>query len=83
MIGKLRIAALSAAACLSARAFPADVNRPATPKHQLSACMTRQMAASRTISYNQATAVCKAQLKAKSPTMAATEQGKPGSGLSR
>jgi hypothetical protein len=74
---------LIGAAGMSMQAMAADPNRPVSPRRQLSACMSKQMAASRTISYNQATAVCKAQLKAKAPTLASSIQSKPASGLSR
>lgn len=58
------------------------VNRPPSPRRLLVACMSKQMAASRTISYNEATALCKARLKAGEAALASTAQLKPaGSGL--
>jgi hypothetical protein len=59
------------------QALAADLTRPVSPRRQLTICMNKQMSASRTISYNEATAVCKAQLKAKTPTLASSIQ--PGS----
>lgn len=68
---------------LSLQALALDANRPVPPRRQLTACMSRQMSASRTISYNQATAVCKAQLKAKAPTLASSIPPKQASGLAK
>jgi len=68
---------------LCMQAMAADPNRPVSPRRQLAVCMNKQMSASRSISYNQATAVCKAQLKAKEPTLASSIQSKPASGLSK
>jgi hypothetical protein len=74
---------LLGAAGMSMQASAVDPNRQVSARRQLSICMNKQMAASRTISYNQATAVCKAQLKAKEPALASSVQSKPASGLSR
>jgi hypothetical protein len=68
---------------MSMQAMAADPNRALSQRRQLAACMNRQMAASRTISYNQATTVCKERLKVKAPTLASSVQAKPASGLSR
>ncbi len=72
MIRRGTLLALIGAAGLSIQAVAVDLNRPVSPRRQLTVCMNRQMSASRTISYNQATAVCKAQLKAKAPTLASS-----------
>jgi hypothetical protein len=74
---------LIGAAGISIQAMAADLNRPVSPRRQLTMCMNKQMSASKTISYNEATAVCKAQLKAKTPTLASSIQSKPASGLSK
>jgi hypothetical protein len=60
-----------------------DPNRPVSPRRQLAACMNKQMSASRTISYNQATAVCKAQLKPKAAALASSIQPKQAGGLTK
>jgi hypothetical protein len=73
---------LIAAAGMSMQAMAIDPSRPVSARRQLAACMNREMAASRTISYNQATAVCK--LKVKAPSLASSVPTKPaGGGLSR
>jgi len=50
---------------------------PLTHRQQLNACMTKAMLASRTLSYNQANKLCKAQLQAAVATMAANRPTKP------
>jgi hypothetical protein len=70
--------ALIGAAATGLQAMAVDLNRPVPPRRQLAVCMNKQMSASRTISYNEATAVCKAQLKAKTPTLAASVQPTAG-----
>jgi len=78
-----RIAVLMSIASVSAQAIAADIaGRPPSPKRLLIACMTKKMSASRTISYNEATKVCQAQLKTQSATLASSTV-KPMSGLSR
>jgi hypothetical protein len=47
-----------------------STNRPLSPRHQLVACMTRQMTVNRTLSYNDASKMCKAQLKSSSAALA-------------
>jgi hypothetical protein len=76
--------ALIGAVGVGIHAMAVDLSRPVSPRRQLTVCMNKQMSASRTISYNEATAVCKAQLKAKAPALAAA-QPKPtgGSGLAK
>jgi hypothetical protein len=81
MIRSGTLFALIGAAGISIQAMAVDLNRPVSPRRQLTVCMNRQMSASRTISYNEATAVCKAQLKAKAPTLASSIQPKQASGL--
>ncbi len=73
---------LIGAAGVSMQAMAVDPNRPVSPRRQLAICMNKQMSASRTISYNEATAVCKAQLKVKAPTLASSI-ARPASGLSK
>jgi hypothetical protein len=80
----LRLAVMLGVASLSAQSLAVDSSsRPASPRHQLMLCMTKQMSASRTISYNEATKVCKAQLKSQSAALAASGGGKSAGGLSR
>ncbi len=56
----------------------------ASPRRQLNACMNKQMAASRTLSYNAATALCKARLKGGDATVAsATPNPKNAGALGR
>jgi hypothetical protein len=83
MIRAGTLIALIGAAGVATQAMAVDPNRPVSPRRQLMVCMNKQMSASRTISYNEATAVCKAQLKAKAPTLASSIQSKPASGLSK
>jgi hypothetical protein len=83
MIRRGTLLALIGAAGVSIQAVAVDLNRPVSPRRQLTACMNRQMSANRTISYNQATAVCKAQLKAKAPALASSIQPKQASGLAK
>ena len=81
MIRRGTLLVLIGAAGISSQAVAVDQYRPVSPRRQLTVCMNRQMSASRTISYNQATAVCKAELKAKAPTLASSIQPKQASGL--
>jgi hypothetical protein len=83
MIRRGTLLVLIGAAGVSIQAVAVDQNRPVPPRRQLTVCMNRQMSASRTISYNQATAVCKAQLKAKAPTLASSIQPKQAAGLAK
>jgi hypothetical protein len=83
MIRRGALFALIGACGVSIQAVAADLNRPVSPRRELTLCMNRQMSASRTISYNQATAVCKAQLKAKAPALASSVQPKQASGLAK
>ncbi|MDP9065858.1 MAG: hypothetical protein M3O06_08355 [Pseudomonadota bacterium] len=48
----------------------------ASPRHQLLTCMTREMAASKSISYNEASRLCKTQLKRQSVALASAIDGK-------
>jgi hypothetical protein len=83
MIRRGTLFSLIGACAVSIQAVAVDLNRPVSPRRQLTVCMNRQMSASRTISYNQATAVCKAQLKPKAPTLASSIQPKQASGLAK
>jgi hypothetical protein len=83
MICSRTLFALIGTAGISIQAMAVDLNRPVSPRRLLTVCMNKQMSASRTISYNQATAVCKAQLKAKAPALASVIQPKQGSGLAK
>ena len=81
----VRFIVLAVGPCIGLQAIAAQSpsGRPISPRHQLVACMTRQMSASRTISYIEATTVCKAQLKTKAPTLAATAPDKPTTAMGR
>ena len=81
MIRRRTLFSLIGACAVSLQALAVDLNRPVSPRRQLTVCMNRQMSASRTISYNQATAVCKAQLKAKAPALASSIQPQQASEL--
>ena len=83
MIRRGTLFALVGAVGMTFQAMAADLNRPVSPRRQLAVCMNKQMSASRTISYNQATAVCKAQLKPKAPALASSIQPKQGGGLAK
>jgi hypothetical protein len=83
MIRSGTLLALIGAAGVGIQALAVDLKLPVSPRRQLAVCMNKQMSASRTISYNEATAVCKAQLKAKAPTLASSIQSKPTSGLAK
>ncbi len=75
---RVRMMMLLGGACLAGQALSLETGpRPPSARRLLVACMTRQMAASRTISYNEATALCKAQLKAKEPAPALASSGQP------
>jgi hypothetical protein len=65
---------LSGSAALAA---PAP-SQAALNKKQLIGCMTKQMSASRSISYNEATKVCKDLIKAQGDTLIASNATKPG-----
>jgi hypothetical protein len=79
----LRMLVASGAAFVSAQAIGNAMGHPLSPRHQLTACMTKQMSASKTISYNDASKLCKQQLQAQTPTLASTVVSKPASGLGR
>jgi hypothetical protein len=83
MIRTGTLLALIGTAGVSIQVLAADLSRPVAPRRQLAVCMNKQMSASRTISYNEATAVCKAQLKAKAPALASSIEPKPTSGLAK
>jgi hypothetical protein len=53
-----------------ATAATASNTRSLSPRQQLNACMTKAMTASRTLSYNDASKMCKAQLKPNPPALA-------------
>jgi hypothetical protein len=78
-----RLFALIGVATLSTQAMAVDLNRPPSPRRLLTICMNKQMSASRTMSYNQAPAVCKAQLKAKGPDLASSTPPRPSSGMGK
>ncbi|MDB6085269.1 MAG: hypothetical protein JWN43_3150 [Gammaproteobacteria bacterium] len=79
----LRMSVLIGVASISSRAVAVDsVAHPQSPRRQLVACMTKQMSASKTISYNEATKVCKAQLKSQGATLASSGTAKPAGGMS-
>jgi hypothetical protein len=79
-----RIVGMLSMASVSVQAVAVDpIGRAPSPKRLLIACMSKQMSASKTISYNEATKLCKAQLKSQSATLASGTAAKPMSGLNR
>lgn len=52
-------------------------SHPPSAKRQLVMCMTRRMSDSRTLSYNEATKLCKEQLEAQRVTLAQSVLAKP------
>jgi hypothetical protein len=79
----VRMIVLMGGAGCAMQALAAEaVNRPPSPRRLLLACMTKHMAASRTISYNEASVLCKAQLKVAEPAVASSA-AKPANGLGR
>jgi hypothetical protein len=70
------------AALASAPAPP--VHRPPTARQQLVECMTKQMSASRTISYLEAENVCKLRIQSQTAMLASSAAAKAaGGGRSR
>ena len=59
---------------VASASFPAvaatPLTHPPSAKRLLIACMTKEMSTSKTMSYNEATRVCKATLKTQSATLA-------------
>jgi hypothetical protein len=79
-----RIVVLLSMASVSVQAVAVEpIGHAPSPKRLLIACMSKQMSASRTLSYNEATKLCKAQLKSQSATLASGTAVKPMSGLNR
>jgi hypothetical protein len=77
------IVLLGGASCAVQAVAVEAANRQPSPRRLLVACMNKHMAASRTISYNEASALCKAQLKAAEPPLESNAQPKPVNGLGR
>ncbi len=71
------LAGMMAGAAAQASAAGASTAPGTSRKRQISECMSKQMSASRTLSYNEASKICKAQLKSQSPTLA-NGAAKPG-----
>lgn len=69
--------AASGVALAATQASGNPARHPVSARHQLIACMTKEMTASKTISYNEATKLCRAQLKVEAPTLASTIAAKP------
>jgi hypothetical protein len=55
----------------------AAVSQSVISRRQLSDCMTKQMLASRTVSYYAAEKVCKERLKSRAEALTARNEGKP------
>jgi hypothetical protein len=53
-------------------------SRAVIAKHQLSECMSKRMAADRTVSYNQAMRACKDQLQPPKDTLASNDPAESG-----
>jgi hypothetical protein len=59
-------------------ALAAELNsRPVSAKRQLAMCMTKRMSDSKTLSYNDATKLCKEQLEAQRATLTTSVLAKP------
>jgi len=76
-------AAFAAGALTAGAAFADSTSHSATARHQLSACMTKRMAASRTLSYNDAAKTCKAELSTNPPALASAVPAKPAGPMDR
>jgi hypothetical protein len=63
---------------LGAQAVAVDSTNPPTARRQLMDCMNRRMSANKTLSFNQATKVCKEQQKAKDAALASNNLQKTG-----
>jgi len=55
----------------------AAISQSVLARRQLSVCMTKQMLASRTLSYYEATKLCKERLKSQADALTARNEGKP------
>ena len=78
----LKMAVMTGAMLMSTPALAVDpTNHSAPNRHQLIACMTKRMSASRAVSYNEAARLCKDQLKAQNTPVAPAAAVKPSSGL--
>jgi hypothetical protein len=53
-------------------------SRAVLAKHQLSECMSKRMAANKTVSYNQAMRACKDLLQPPKDTLASNDSGETG-----
>jgi len=73
----------SCAAFASVQAVGNGGDHQTSARHQLMACMTKAMSASKTISYNQASKLCKQQLQTATVTVALTAAAKPAGGMGR
>ncbi len=73
-----RMAAVCFAALAGVRALANPAVSPPSPRHQVLACMTKKMSASRSISYNEAAKTCTAEFKeAQTASLAATGPPRP------
>jgi hypothetical protein len=71
------LVSVTSAISINAQAIADSLIHPVSARHRLAACMSTQMSASKTLSYNAATKVCKAQLaeaqlRSQSPTLASS-----------
>lgn len=76
----MHCAFLGAAVCVASVAYASAATPPsqaAINRRQLSDCMNRHMAASRTLSYNDAAKMCKDLLRAPSDALTASNEAKP------
>jgi hypothetical protein len=81
MRGSSKLFIASGTALLSAQVLGHPIGHNQAVRHQLIVCMTKQMSASKAISYNQASKLCKEQMQA--PPLASNAVGKPLVGLNR
>jgi hypothetical protein len=68
--------AMTSALLIGIRTF-ADPTSAAMNRRQMVSCMTKQMSASKTISYNEATKLCRDQLKSQNGSVATNTAAKP------
>jgi ABC-type proline/glycine betaine transport system permease subunit len=73
----LTIAVMAGAALICAQALADPMSHSVSNKHQLIACMTKRMSASRSVSYNDAAKLCKDQLKAQNSSVTPSAAVKP------
>ena len=67
------------AVLLGTHAVAGEPMRPVLSKRQINACMTKQMAADKILSYNKALRICKERLQPAKDALASNSSAEPGS----